>query len=672
LNSTIGDFAGAVRSLMAGYQRARELGAEFVVAPELFLCGYPPRDLLMRADFTRSNRKALELAAAQTGPVPLCVGFVDENPTRPGKPLHNSAAILQQGKIVQRFHKSLLPTYDVFDEARYFEPARSVGVFPLKGRTLAITICEDVWNDEDFWPERIYGRDPVKEFQKAALSSSDLETARQLALIELAAHAAVALENLTGHAEPAFNPFARTRQPERWRDWFHATNWDAIEAELVARLTNPDRAVVRRAAVTLGHTGAGEAARAALRQCLEKERENQAYAEWHQNHQGDNAQYNDLAPVNPRTAQAVARALGGMQDRAAVPLLAGILRQHANPATGNLFLAEAAAEALGQIGTPEARQELAGAFPGLASFIQFTTWYGDHGALMACHASPIHYFIIKALAVADAAPDAALLPALIRAVPVDFDRGLFFENDGYETVTGRLLRRNDPADTVAESCLALLGDPQAKATPAITAALAKTPRCWAGHATPEIRAAQILSLVCHDRASEPRIRAALLRYQAKPMTLPRVYSKGVPEVADLPLRHWACFFLARTLGNLADPQSVEPLAALLAESATEAATGCPDPTGNGVLFLHNDLTPCWRAAVAWALGRSGDRRAAPALLKIVRNLDNAPDTRCAAAEALERIADPASRDAIRELAATYPETATRTVLQRIASRSDVP
>jgi NAD+ synthetase len=163
LNSTIGDFAGATRKLLEGYAQACRKGAEFVIAPELFLCGYPPRDLLLRRDFLQGNLGALDEAARQVGPIPLCVGFVDENPHRPGKALSNSAAVLQGGKIVGRFNKSLLPTYDVFDEARYFEPARSVALFPHRGRKLAITICEDVWNDEDFWPERLYGRDPVKE-----------------------------------------------------------------------------------------------------------------------------------------------------------------------------------------------------------------------------------------------------------------------------------------------------------------------------------------------------------------------------------------------------------------------------------------------------------------------------------------------------------------------------
>lgn len=163
LNSTIGDFSGAVRRLLEAYQEACRLGAELAVAPELFICGYPPRDLLLRADFIQGNLKALEEAARQTGSVPLCVGFVAENPARPGQPLCNSAAVLQNGSIVQRVDKSLLPTYDVFDEARYFEPARLSTVFPYQNRVLAITICEDIWNDEDFWPNRIYRRDPVKE-----------------------------------------------------------------------------------------------------------------------------------------------------------------------------------------------------------------------------------------------------------------------------------------------------------------------------------------------------------------------------------------------------------------------------------------------------------------------------------------------------------------------------
>ncbi|HXI68965.1 MAG TPA: NAD+ synthase [Verrucomicrobiae bacterium] len=163
LNSTIGDFGANRQKLLAGYEQACSLGAEFILAPELFLCGYPPRDLLQRADFIDANLAALAETARGIGAVPLCIGYVDRNPEKPGRGLKNSAAVLQGGKIVWRTHKSLLPTYDVFDEDRYFEPAESIAPFEFQGHKLGITICEDIWNDEDFWPDRIYRRDPVRE-----------------------------------------------------------------------------------------------------------------------------------------------------------------------------------------------------------------------------------------------------------------------------------------------------------------------------------------------------------------------------------------------------------------------------------------------------------------------------------------------------------------------------
>ncbi|HEY1718794.1 MAG TPA: NAD+ synthase [Verrucomicrobiae bacterium] len=163
LNSTIGDFATNRQKLLAGYAQAVAFGAEFILAPELFLCGYPPRDLLLRADFIDANLAALDETAKQTGAVPLCVGYVDRNLEKPGRALRNAAAVLQNGKIIWRTNKCLLPTYDVFDEDRYFEPAKKIELFEFNGRKLGITICEDIWNDEDFWPERIYRRDPVRE-----------------------------------------------------------------------------------------------------------------------------------------------------------------------------------------------------------------------------------------------------------------------------------------------------------------------------------------------------------------------------------------------------------------------------------------------------------------------------------------------------------------------------
>src|SRR5476651_1247536 len=163
LNSTVGDFAANRQKLVAAYEKAVALGAEFILAPELFLCGYPPRDLLLRGDFVEANLSALSETAKSVGAIPLCVGFVDRNSEKPGRALRNSAAVLQNGKIIWRTNKSLLPTYDVFDEDRYFEPAKTVASFEFNGHKLGITICEDIWNDEDFWPERLYRRDPVKE-----------------------------------------------------------------------------------------------------------------------------------------------------------------------------------------------------------------------------------------------------------------------------------------------------------------------------------------------------------------------------------------------------------------------------------------------------------------------------------------------------------------------------
>ncbi len=163
LDATVGDFPANTRALIDAYHHACAQGAELVVAPELFLCGYPPRDLIQRPDFVARNLIALNDVAVATGAVPLCVGYVDHNSKRPGKPLLNAAAFLHEGRIAHRVAKTLLPTYDVFDEDRYFEPGDSVAPLEFKGHKIALTICEDIWNDEDFWPERRYRRDPVKE-----------------------------------------------------------------------------------------------------------------------------------------------------------------------------------------------------------------------------------------------------------------------------------------------------------------------------------------------------------------------------------------------------------------------------------------------------------------------------------------------------------------------------
>jgi HEAT repeat protein len=130
------------------------------------------------------------------------------------------------------------------------------------------------------------------------------------------------------------------------------------------------------------------------------------------------------------------------------------------------------------------------------------------------------------------------------------------------------------------------------------------------------------------------------------------------------VRHWTLFYLARALGNLGDKQSVDELLAVLSPELNEARHGRPDPSQPDIHFLQLEYTPCWRAAAAYALGCIGAKRAVPVLLEVVGNLDNATDVRHAAAEALGRIADPDSFEAIRKLAQDYPEVSTRKALLR--------
>jgi NAD+ synthase (glutamine-hydrolysing) len=167
INTTVGDLAGNEARILAAYQRGVEARAELVVVPEMAITGYPPRDLLMRPDFVRRNLEIRDRLAAGTGATGLLVGYVGRNESRPGREHTNSVALLQSGKIVAVRSKTLLPTYDVFDEDRYFDPAPENGVVIFGSRKLGLTICEDVWNDEDFWRERRYPRNPAAELAAA-------------------------------------------------------------------------------------------------------------------------------------------------------------------------------------------------------------------------------------------------------------------------------------------------------------------------------------------------------------------------------------------------------------------------------------------------------------------------------------------------------------------------
>jgi NAD+ synthase (glutamine-hydrolysing) len=161
-NPTVGDFEGNRTRILEMAREAKSGGAEIAVFSELCICGYPPQDLIERPSFAERNQQEL-IRLAQEITLPSLVGFVGKAQDNTGKPVANSAALIAHGKILFEQRKMLLPTYDVFDETRYFQPATIQHAFTFGAHTLGITICEDSWNDKSFWPERLYDRDPVAE-----------------------------------------------------------------------------------------------------------------------------------------------------------------------------------------------------------------------------------------------------------------------------------------------------------------------------------------------------------------------------------------------------------------------------------------------------------------------------------------------------------------------------
>ena len=197
VNPTAGAITENAARIVRAAQEGRARGADLAVTSELALMGYLPRDLLMSRGFIRRGGEELgRMAAELAGGPPLLVGVATPNPAEPGRPLCNSAVLLEGGKVGPVFHKTLLPTYDVFDEDRYFEPASGPQILEWNGIRLGISICEDVWNDRDFWQRRRYHQDPIEVLANGGaqvlinLTASPFTVGKQLLRQDMLSHSA--------------------------------------------------------------------------------------------------------------------------------------------------------------------------------------------------------------------------------------------------------------------------------------------------------------------------------------------------------------------------------------------------------------------------------------------------------------------------------------------------
>ncbi len=167
INTVVGDFSGNSAKIIEYARRARGGGVDLVLFPELSVCGYPPRDLVERPWFVERNRETAETIAQETRGIAVICGLVTQANSSTGKSVLNSAALLREGKISFVQSKRLLPSYDVFDEMRNFAPADHQQLIALESNSIALTICEDAWNDKHFWDRRLYGVDPVEDLIRA-------------------------------------------------------------------------------------------------------------------------------------------------------------------------------------------------------------------------------------------------------------------------------------------------------------------------------------------------------------------------------------------------------------------------------------------------------------------------------------------------------------------------
>ena len=171
INPIVGDFTQNYQKIMKSTERAIGRSCDLIVFSEMVLSGYPPRDLLEKKDFVDANLDCLNRLLHSIRGIGVICGLVDYNPSEEGKPLRNTAVLFEDGQMLHQVYKRLLPTYDVFDESRYFEPGTDCNAFNYKGHRLGLTVCEDLWNDKDIFQRRIYHLDPIDALVK---DNSDL------------------------------------------------------------------------------------------------------------------------------------------------------------------------------------------------------------------------------------------------------------------------------------------------------------------------------------------------------------------------------------------------------------------------------------------------------------------------------------------------------------------
>src|SRR2546423_6682574 len=170
INPTVGDIAANVRKHVDFITRAKAGEANLVVFPELSVTGYPPKDLLLKSQFVQDNLRGVRAIASRVAGIDAIVGYAERNEQPVGRPLHNAVAVLRDGQIVSRHFKTLLPTYDVFDESRYFEPGpkdETENLVRIGDMTVGQSICEDLWNDEQLIERRLYHQNPIADLISA-------------------------------------------------------------------------------------------------------------------------------------------------------------------------------------------------------------------------------------------------------------------------------------------------------------------------------------------------------------------------------------------------------------------------------------------------------------------------------------------------------------------------